>query len=127
MNWNGFYKLDSLDKEQLVALYQDALLVAKEARVDVKFKRSFSREASGMEPASFIQNYLTVESHNTVINRYVKNNCEEYAAVEGEVGSYYRKPDWELTTIDAYYLYLVLDLTEFNKLVIKHQLKRKEL
>ena len=127
MNWNGFYKLDSLDKEQLVSLYQDALLIAKEARVDVKFKRSFSREASGMDPASFIQNYLTVESHNTVINRYVKNNCEEYAAVEGEVGSYYRKPDWELTTIDAYYLYLILDLTEFNKLVLKHQLKRKEL
>lgn len=35
--------------------------------------------------------------------------------------------DWELTTIDSYYLYLVLDLTEFNKLITKYELKRKEI
>ena len=127
MNWNGFYKLDGLTKEELVSLFKDALEVAKEARVDMKFKRSFSREPSGMSPLHFIETYITDKTHNTVVNRYANKNFEEWAHVEGEVGSYYSKPDWELTTIDAYYLYLILDLTEFNKLVLKHQLKRKEL
>ena len=126
--WNGFYNIETLTKEKLVELYTEALKVAKESRVDIKFKNSFSREKWGMLPSEYIKDWLTEEkSYNTVINRYVKQDCAEWAPVEGEIGSVYRKPDWELTTIDSYYLYLVLDLTEFNKLITKYELKRKEI
>jgi hypothetical protein len=123
--WNGFYDLTNLSKQDLILFYNEALSLAKESRVDMKLKTAFTRERCNMQPSEFIDKFLKVESHNTVINRYVKNNCEEWAPVEGEIGSTVITPDWELTTIGTYYLYLILDLSVFNKLIIKWNLKRK--
>ena len=78
-----------------------------------------------MEPLDYIENLLDIKSYNTVINRYVKNNFEECVPVIGEVGSYYNNPDCDLTTIDSYYLYLILDLSDFNKLALEYKIKRK--
>jgi len=116
--WNGFYDLTNLSKQDLILFYNEALSLAKESRVDMKLKTAFTRERSNMQPSEFIDKFLNEESHNTVINRYVKNNCEEWSPIEAEIGS-------TVLTTDNYYLYLILDLSVFNKLIIKWNLKRK--
>lgn len=117
--WNGFYDIKSLNKDELIALYTDALNLSESARVDIKLNSAFTRQKSDFSPQKFITDFLDENLHNTIINRYVKNNCEEWSPIEGEIGSITYVKD------KTYYLYIILDLKQFNSLVQKYNLKRK--
>ncbi len=117
--WNGFYDSKSLDKAELVALYTKALNLSKSARVDIKLKSSFVRQKSDFSPQKFITDFLDENLHNTIVNRYVKNNCEEWSPIEAEIGSVIDVDD------TTYYLYIILDLSQFNALVLEYNLQRK--
>jgi hypothetical protein len=117
--WNGFYDIKGLVKAELVSLYTEALDISSSARVDMKLNSSFERNKTDFSPQEFITKFLDKNLHNTIINRYVKNNCEEWSPIEGEIGSITYVKD------KTYYLYIILDLKQFNSLVQKYNLKRK--
>jgi hypothetical protein len=101
MNWNGFYKLTHLSKDELKQFFLDCLDISFKAKVDYLPPESFSRQTHpDLTPEDFIKNYLGTMTHNTCVNRYVYNREAAWADKHFEVGfSTFEKPTIYLSTL----------------------------
>jgi hypothetical protein len=117
--WNGFYDIGFDTIDSLREFYIEALSLCDSSYVDIKRSGSFSRQRCDMLPIDYINNKLSLTTHNTVVNRYQYNGCADWVDKKCEIGS--------VTMVgDSYYLYLIFSIVVFDELVGKYKLVKKE-
>lgn len=118
--WNGFFNLSGIkDIETLKQLYRDALAVADSYHVDIL--KGWTRETyPELSAEDYIENYITLNTHNVVIDRFAYNRHAEWADQQGEIGSSTmgKSPD--------VFLFINLSLENLYEIVDKYKLSKKD-
>lgn len=116
--WSGFYKLDHItDINILKELYQDALNVATSVYCDIKdihYKRIRDEHET---PENWIQKYLSLQTHNVIVNRYVYNGYADWAKPIGEIASCTTNLEFDK------FLWIYVSLEDLDRLILKYDLK----
>lgn len=117
--WNGFYNLE-MELPRLKEFFAEALSLSINSRVDVKLPGCFNRVKSDIPAIDYINNTLSLATHNVVVNRYVYNGCAAWADKQAEIGS-------SVIIGDSKYLFIYVTLEVLEQLVTKYGLTKKEI
>lgn len=113
--WNGFFNINEIkDIEVLKQLFRDALKLSFKSHVDIL--KGWKRERwDECTPEEYIETYITLNTHNVVIDRYAYSNIS--IIQEGEIGSSLSSPN--------IFLFIYLDLDNLYKIVEKYNLTKR--
>jgi hypothetical protein len=118
--WNGFYSLSTIkDIGELREFFHEALMYSTSHHVDWLPPGNFGRRETHptMSATEYIDNHITLNTHNVAIDRWVYNSHSDWARKEGEIGS---------STLfgESIYLFIYLDLDKFHELIDKWNLPK---
>lgn len=86
--WNGQYSLKSIiDVNILKQLYKDALELSYESRCDIKNDDYIRILDQTITPQEWIDNILTLKTHNVIFNRWIYHSYLTMDTKCGEIGS----------------------------------------
>jgi hypothetical protein len=119
--WNGFYSLKHInDIDKLKSLYKDALNLSISASVHKIPDGSYQREhCTEISPIEYIEKYITFETHNVIVNRYVQSGCQEWSEKLYEVAS-------TVLLGRPLYLFIQVELDKMDELILKYKLVKNE-
>lgn len=119
--WTGFYKLNHIkDIKTLKSLYKHALNLSICANVNEIHDCSYQRvHCTEISPIEYIEKYITFETHNVIVNRYVQSGCQESSEKICEVAS-------TVLLGRPLYLFIQIELDKMDELVIKYNLEKNE-
>lgn len=119
-SWNGFFNLSEIkDIETLKQLYRDALAVADSYHVDIL--KGWRRERyDELSAEDYIENYITLNTHNVVIDRFTYNRQANWAEQQGEIGSSTLRKNPDI------FLFIYLSLDNLYAIVDKYKLSKKQ-
>ena len=117
-SWNGFFDVSHIeDLETLKHLFRDALALSDSHHVDIL--KGVVREAYGeLSTEDYIENHISLNTHNVVIDRYEYNHHADWAEKKGEIGS-------STFTSPSIYLFIYLSLDNLYKIVDKYKLPKR--
>ena len=117
-SWNGFFDVSHIkDLEELKQLFRDALALSDSYHVDILngVRRELYEELSA---ADYIENHISLSTHNVVIDRYEYNHQADWAEKKGEIGS-------STFTSPSIFLFIYLSLDNLYKIVDKYKLPKR--
>lgn len=117
--WNGQYFLESItDDNTLKKLYSDALELSYKSGCDIKNK-SYTRVIdNSITPEEWVDNILTLKTHNVVFNRWVYHQYQIEDTKYGEIASCTMDLDYDK------FLWIYVSLDDLEKLVKKYKLPK---
>jgi hypothetical protein len=117
--WNGFYSLATIkDVNELRKFFHEALELSEKHNVDWLPPGIWRRETHPtMSATEYIDNHITLNTHNVAIDRWVYNSHADWAQKEGEIGS-------STLVNESIYLFIYLELDKFYELINKWELNK---
>lgn len=118
--WTGFYKLNNIkDLDTLKSFYRDALEMSMGSCVHIIPEGEYQRvNHPDLSPIDYIENHISLDTHNVAVNRFVQSGCQEWSEKICEIGS-------TVLIGTPLYLFIQVDFKSMEKLVKKYNLKKK--